>query len=69
MGRVEGKTAIVTGGAGGIGRAASIVLAKEGASVAVLDIDDESGRRVVSEIGRDHGVADYWHVDVRDGRG
>jgi NAD(P)-dependent dehydrogenase (short-subunit alcohol dehydrogenase family) len=69
MGRVEGKTAIVTGGAAGIGRAASIVLAKEGANVAVLDIDDESGRRVVSEIGSDHGIADYWHVDVRDGKG
>jgi NAD(P)-dependent dehydrogenase (short-subunit alcohol dehydrogenase family) len=68
MGRVEGKTAIVTGGAAGIGRAASILLAKEGANVAVLDIDDESGRGVVSAIGRDHGVADYWHVDVRDGK-
>ena len=38
-GRVEGKVAIVTGGAGGIGSATARALAREGASVAVLDID------------------------------
>jgi NAD(P)-dependent dehydrogenase (short-subunit alcohol dehydrogenase family) len=69
MGRVEGKVAIVTGGAAGIGRAACILLAREGAKVAVLDIDDESGKQVVSEIHRDGGLADYWHVDVRNGEG
>jgi NAD(P)-dependent dehydrogenase (short-subunit alcohol dehydrogenase family) len=64
MGRVEGKVAIVTGGAAGIGKATSLLLAREGAKVAVLDIDDESGKQVVSEITRDRGEANYWHVDV-----
>ena len=50
MGRVEGKVAIVTGGAAGIGRAACMMLAREGAKVAVVDITDRPGEQVVSEI-------------------
>jgi NAD(P)-dependent dehydrogenase (short-subunit alcohol dehydrogenase family) len=69
MGRVAGKVAIVTGGGTGIGRAASLLLAREGAKVAVLDIDDRAGRQTVSEIVTAGGDADYWHVDVRDGKG
>lgn len=64
MGRVEGKVAIVTGGAKGIGRATSILLAKEGAKVAVTDILDEEGQKVVDEIKKAGGVAKYWHLDV-----
>ncbi len=64
MGRVEGKVAIVTGGAAGIGRATSLLLAREGAKVALLDIDDETGTQVVSEIRRAGGDAEYWHADV-----
>ncbi|MEX0827499.1 MAG: SDR family NAD(P)-dependent oxidoreductase, partial [Haliea sp.] len=41
MKRVEGKVAIVTGGGLGIGRAACLLLAREGAKVAVTDIADE----------------------------
>lgn len=68
MGRVNGKVAVVTGGAAGIGRAASVMLAKEGAGVAILDITDEAGRQVVSEIRKEGGIAEYWHVDVTDGK-
>lgn len=67
MGRVGGKTAIVTGGGMGIGRAVSLLLAKEGASVALLDIDDRSGREVVDEIKGGGGMAEFWCVDVRNG--
>jgi len=64
MDRVKGKVAIVTGGAQGIGKATCILLAKEGASVAVTDVNDEGGRKVVDEIRSSGGVADYWHIDV-----
>ena len=62
--RVKDKTAIVTGGAKGIGRAISSLLAREGASVAVTDIDDVAGQAVVDEIEAAGGVAGYWHLDV-----
>ncbi len=53
-GRVEGRVAMVTGGAGGIGSATALALAREGASVAVLDIDRAGAERVAGEI-RDTG--------------
>ena len=64
MDRVKGKVAIVTGGALGIGRATCRLLAKEGASVAVTDINDEDGRKAVEEIKSSGGSADYWHINV-----
>ncbi|MCJ8316787.1 glucose 1-dehydrogenase [Idiomarina sp.] len=64
MKRVEGKVAIVTGGALGIGRAACLELAKEGAKVAVTDIVDVEGQKVVDEIKGLGGTAKYWHVDT-----
>ena len=64
MKRVEGKTAVVTGGSHGIGRASCIGLAKEGAKVAVTDIQDEDGRMVVAEIRDFGGSAEYWHLDT-----
>jgi NAD(P)-dependent dehydrogenase (short-subunit alcohol dehydrogenase family) len=66
MGRVEGKVAIVTGGASGIGRASCWLLAREGASVAVADVDDAAGRKVASEIAGAGGVARYWRINVTD---
>jgi len=64
MGRVEGKVAIVTGGALGIGRATCLLLAKEGAKVAVTDILDREAQKVVDEIKDAGGVAESWHLDV-----
>ena len=64
MGRVESKVAIVTGGALGIGRETCLLLAKEGAKVAVADILDNTGREVVSGIESSGGVAQYWHINV-----
>jgi len=64
MGRVEGKVAIVTGGALGIGRSTCLLLAEEGSKVAVTDILDNQGRQVVSEIEIGGGIAQYWHIDV-----
>ena len=64
MDRVKGKVAIVTGGGNGIGEATAKLLAKEGAKVAIVDIDDENGKRVAKEIKSEGGTADYWHMDV-----
>jgi len=64
MGRVEGKVAIVTGGSLGIGKATCILLAKEGAKVAVTDILDKEGQEVVDQIKSSGGAAKFWHLDV-----
>ena len=64
MDRVKGKVAIVTGGANGIGEATAKLLAKEGAGVAVVDVDDKNGKRVVDEIKTLGGEATYGHADI-----
>ena len=69
MRRVEGKVAIVTGGAFGLGRADCLLLAKEGAKVAVVDIDDKAGKEIVTEIRNSGGTAEYWHMDVSNEKG
>ena len=66
MKRVEGKVAIVTGGSSGIGKASCQILANEGAKVAVTDIDDKKGHKVVEEIEKSGGVAMYWNLDTSD---
>lgn len=47
--RLSGKTAVVTGGAGAIGRAICLRYAQEGAAVAVVDIDAERAQAVAKE--------------------
>lgn len=49
--RLSGKTAIVTGGAGGIGRGITRAFVAEGASVLVVDLDDDAGGALVHELG------------------
>lgn len=48
--RLQGKVAIVTGGAGGIGRGIAHAMAKEGAHVAIVDINEEKGNETLAEI-------------------
>jgi NAD(P)-dependent dehydrogenase (short-subunit alcohol dehydrogenase family) len=62
--RVQGKVAIVTGGGAGIGRSACLLLAREGANVAVTDVSDNDGMQTVEAIKRARGTAEYWHLDV-----
>ena len=62
--RFEGKIAIVTGGASGIGRATALQLAHEGACVLIADIDGPNASRVVQEIERDGGTAAAVVADV-----
>ena len=64
--RLEGKVAIITGAASGIGRASSIMFAREGATVAVTDVNDSAGQATVKEIEAAGGTARYWHCDVSE---
>ncbi|MGM0449391.1 MAG: SDR family NAD(P)-dependent oxidoreductase [Pseudomonadota bacterium] len=64
MKRVEGKVALVTGAALGIGRACALRLAEAGARVAVTDINDREGGAVVARIREEGGEAEYWHMDT-----
>ncbi|KHK96220.1 short-chain dehydrogenase [Microbacterium mangrovi] len=62
--RLEGKKAIVTGGAGGIGRATSLAFAAEGASVAVVDLNADAAQAVADEIRAAGGTAVAIAADV-----
>ncbi len=65
--RVAGKMAFITGGASGLGRASAIMLAKEGAKVAISDINADGAAAVAEEINEVHaGQAFAYHLDVTD---
>jgi NAD(P)-dependent dehydrogenase (short-subunit alcohol dehydrogenase family) len=64
MGRVEGKVAIVTGAASGIGRATARLLAQEGAAVVVADVDPEGGEETARQIREDGGSGLFARTDV-----
>lgn len=63
-GRLAGKTAIVSGGATGMGGASSLLFAAEGARVAVVDRNREAGEAIVSEILASGGQAMFAPADV-----
>jgi len=61
---LKNKVALITGGASGIGRATANLFAQESAIVAVVDIDQELGESVVTEIESTGGQAIFIHCDV-----
>lgn len=63
---LNGKIAIITGAASGIGAACALKFAKDGAIVVIADIDDAGGNKVAEEITRNGGVANYIHTDVSE---
>ena len=64
MPKLQNKTALVTGGARGIGEAIARCFAHEGASVIIADIDCENGQRAAKEIG-----GRFFELDVSDEAG
>ena len=64
MGRLDGKVALITGGASGMGMVASRLFAAEGAKIVLTDLSDEAGERVAEGIRADGGAATYVHADV-----
>src|SRR5687767_1855832 len=63
---LKGKSAVVTGGGSGIGRAISILFAAQGAHVHILELNAESGAAVVNEIVSEGGRASVHSCDVSD---
>lgn len=64
MKKFENKTAVVAGGGSGIGRATAIALASEGASVAIIDINEENAQGTADEISAAGGSAIALPADV-----
>lgn len=64
MGRLDGKVALITGGASGMGMVASRLFAGEGARIVLTDVADEPGRAVAEDIVERGGDAIYVHADV-----
>ena len=62
--RLENQVAVITGGAGGIGRETGLLFAAEGASGVMVDLDEERGQAAVDEIKAAGGQAVFFRADV-----
>jgi NAD(P)-dependent dehydrogenase (short-subunit alcohol dehydrogenase family) len=66
MEQLQGRTAVVIGGGGGIGRGTALGLAGEGMNVVVADIESDTARAVADEIAARGGTAAAWQVDATE---
>ena len=67
MGWLDGKVALLSGGARGQGATEAKLFARKGAQVVLGDIRDEEGKQVEAEIRASGGEATYMHLDVTSG--
>ena len=65
MKKLAGKSALITGGASGIGRATALLFAQEGAAVALADLNEQGAQDAVAQIESAGGQAIYIRCDVR----
>src|SRR3989441_1706397 len=63
-GTLNGKVALVTGGASGIGRATALTFAREGAKLVIADMQEEGGQQTVHMITEKGGEATFVRTDV-----
>ena len=64
MSALEGRTAIVTGAAGGIGRESALAMGRAGAATVVVDLDEEGGRETVAYLDKEGSAASFFRADV-----
>ncbi len=64
--RLDGKVALITGAASGMGASMARIFAREGCKVVVADQLDDEGRKIVGEITQANGAAAFHHLDVTD---
>jgi NAD(P)-dependent dehydrogenase (short-subunit alcohol dehydrogenase family) len=69
MSRFDGRVALITGGASGIGKATAVRMASEGAAVMIADVQHDRGAEVVAEIEQTGGKAAFVHLDVTSEEG